>query len=539
MTLFERLLYHSNTLGRIAPLLALTASLALPGVAISQEAPRHGGKVTINVHAEAPNFDPLASTEFGAHSRLGLALNRLVEWKTGPDIAYGEFIPKPALAESWETSADGLKYTFHLRKDVVWQDIAPVSGRPFVAADVLATYEAILKEGVQKGQLAAVDTVTAPNDHTVVMTLKHPDVVLLQALAHQNMWILPREAFDGGYDRKTVVIGTGPWILKENQAGVATRYVRNPKYFGKSEAGEQLPYLDEVDILPIKDLNARIMAFRSGQIDIWFGPLNLTQMQELKQAVPDMKDIQTVANTQSELYLNPTYKPFADLRVRQAVNLAIDRQGLGDVVRGGGAIGGVVGPALVTQTLPQEERIALYGTPNHEKAKALLAEAGYAEGFSFELTVLNYGDEFVREAEWIQQDLAEIGVKAEIKMVDMVAGQALGKEGKFQGMFLMMSPFGEANEYFGTHFLKGGNRNYTGIEDPELAKMIQDQQGIMDDAARQQKIWDIQRYVYKNVQNPLPIWAAVLLHPAQARVEGWHPMLTQGFPSLPEVWVTK
>lgn len=535
--MLERLVYKTS-LARSAAI-ALSMALALPGVAMAQNAPRPGGKVTINVHADAPNFDPLASTEFGVHSRLGLALNQLVEWKTGPNIAYGQFVPKPALAESWTISDDGLTYTFNLRKNVVWQNIPPVAGRPFVAADVVATYEAIRQSGVQKGQLASVDTISAKDDHTVVLKLKRADVVVLQSLAHQNMWILPKEAFNGGYDRKTVVIGTGPWILKQNEPGVATHYIRNPTYFGKSESGAQLPYLDEVDILPIKDLNARIMAFRAGQIDIWFGPLNLAQMEEMKKAVPGMKDIKTVANTQSEFYLNPTYKPFSDLRVRQAVNLAIDRQGLGEVVRGGGAIGGVVGAALAKQALPDDERIKLYGTPDQKKAKDLLAEAGYPDGFSFEFTVLNYGEEFVREAEWIQQDLAEIGVKAEIKMVDQVAGQALGKEGTFQGMFLMMSPLSEASEYFTTHFLKDGNRNYTGIDDPELAKMIREQQGIVDVDARQKKIWEIQRYIYKDIQNPLPIWAAVLLHPAQARVEGWRPMLTQGFPSLSEVWVTK
>jgi peptide/nickel transport system substrate-binding protein len=533
------MLHLGKAAGAVFPALALAATLALPGVAAAQETPRRGGKVTINVHADAPNFDPLASTEFGVHSRLGLAMNRLVEWKTGPDISYGEFVPKPALAESWDIAPDGLTYTFHLRQGVVWQDIPPVSGRPFVAADVLATYKAIQEGGVQKGLLSAVDSITAPDDHTIVFKLKRPNVVLLQNLAHQNMWILPAEAFKDGYDRKSVVIGTGPWILKENEAGVATRYVRNPTYFGKSESGQQLPYLDEVEILPIKDLNARIMAFRSGQIDIWFGPLNLGQMEEVKKAVPDIKDVRTVANTQSEFYLNPTFKPFSDLRVRQAVNLAIDRLGLGDVVRGGGAIGGVVGPALASQTLPEAERIKLYGTPDQAKAKALLAEAGYPDGFSFEMTVLNYGEEFVREAEWIQQDLAAIGVTAEIKMVDTVAGQALGKAGDFQGMFLMMSPFAEADEYFTTHYLKEGNRNYTHVDDPALAGMIREQEGIVDTAARKAKIFEIQHYIYDKIQDPLPIWAAVLLHPAQGRVEGWHPMLTQGFPSLPEVWVTK
>lgn len=538
--MLEKIMYLGNAAHRSVPaLVTVAATLALSGAAAAQDAPRHGGKVTINVQADAPNLDPLAGTDFAVHSRLGLALSRLIEWKTGPDIAYGQFVPKPAVAESWDISPDGKTYTFRIRQGVVWQDIAPVSGRPLTAADVKATYDAILEGGAQKGLLANVDAVAAPDDHTIVITMKRPDVTLLQNLAHQNMWILPAEAFNGGYDRKSVAIGTGPWILTENKTGVATHYVRNPTYFGKSEKGESLPYLDEVDILPIKDLNARIMAFRSGQLDIWFGPLNRNQMEEMRQAVPDLKDIKTIANTQTELYLNPTFKPFADLRVRQAVNLAIDRQGLGDVVYGGGAIGGVVGPALASQTLPEAERIQLYGTPDHEKAKALLAEAGFADGFSFELTVLNYGEEFVREAEWIQQDLAGIGVTAEIKMVDTVAGQALGKAGDFQGLFLFMSPFSEANEYFTSHFLKGAVRNYAGIDDPKLTELIQEQQGIVDTQARQAKIFDIQRYVYENVQNPLPIWAPLLFHPAQARVEDWRPMLTQGFPSLPEVWVSK
>lgn len=511
------------------------AALALPAVA--QDTPQPGGSVTINVHGDAPNFDPLASTEFAVHSRLGLAMNRLVEWATGDGIGYGEFVPKPALAESWEVSDDGLTYTFHLRPGVVWQDVEPVSGRAFTSADVLATYEAILAGGVQKGLLSSVGSITAPDDLTVVIALKRPNVTLLQSLAHQNMWILPQEAFSDGYDRSSLVIGTGPWILTGNEAGVATHFVRNPTYFGRDAEGRQLPYLDAVEITPLKDLNARILAFRAGQVDIWFGPLNLTQMAQLKQQVPGLQDIQTIANTQTELFLNPAFAPFADIRVRQAVNLAIDRLAMGEVVRGGGAIGGVVGPALAAQTLPEAERIALYGTPDPDRARELLTEAGYADGFSFEFTVLNYGEEMVREAEWIQQDLAQIGIDAQIKLVDQVAGQALAKERDFEGLFLIMSPLAEADEYFATHYLPAGNRNYGAIDDPALTALIEKQRTIADPEVRREKIYEIQRYVHDNVQTMLPIWAATLLHPAQARVHGWRPMMTQGFPSLPEVWV--
>lgn len=526
-------------IARLFYALVTGAALALPMAATAQQEPHYGGTVRINVHGDAPNFDPLASTEFGVHSRLGLSMNRLIEWSTGPDISYGEFIPKPGLAESWDISDDGLTYTFHLRQGVVWQDIPPVSGRPFTSADVLATYGAIREGGVQRGLLSSVAEITAPDEHTVVMTLSSPNVVLVQNLAHQNMWILPTEAFDGGYDRSTTVIGTGPWIMTAYEPGVITSYVRNPTYFGTDAAGNQLPYLDAVEILPLRDLNARIIAFRSGQIDIWFGPLNLVQMAGIQQQVPDLQDIQTISNTQSEMFLNPTFAPFADLRVRQAVNLAIDRLAMGQVVRGGGAIGGVVGPALATQTLPEAERIALYGTPDQDRARALLAEAGYPDGFSFEFTVLNYGEELVREAEWIQQDLAEIGINAEIKVVDQVAGQALARAGDYQGLYLIMSPFAEADEYLSTHYLPGGNRNYAGVDIPELTAMITQQRTIGDPAARQARLWEIQRYIETNVQTTLPGWASLLLHPAHARVHGWHPMMPQGFPSLPEVWVSE
>lgn len=518
--------------------LSLAAVMSAPMGALAQDKPQRGGKVTINVHADAPNFDPLASTEFATHYRLGLSYNRLVDWTTGPDVGYGEFIPKPSLAESWEVAPDGKTYTFKLRQGVVWQDIAPVSGRAFKASDVIATYEAVKKDGVQKGLLSAVESMEAPDDHTLVLKLSRPYAPMLHNLAHQNLWVLPAEAFTGGFDRATTVIGTGPFILKSNEQGVVTHYERNPTHFGKSASGEQLPYLDEVDILPLKDLNARINAFRSGQIDIWFGPLNLVQMQGMKQAVPDMVEIQTVANTQSELFLNPTMKELSDIRVRKAINKAIDRLNMGKVVRGGGELGGIVGPALADQTLPEAERVAIYGSPNVEEAKKLLAEAGYPNGFEVEMLVLNYGEEFVREAEWIQQDLAQIGVKANIKVVDTTSGQAIAKERNFQMAFMIMSPFSEANDYFFNHFNPKGPRNYMAVDDAKLNEMIAAQLTEVDPAKRKEIIYDVQRYVAEEVMNPLPIWAATLLHPVQARVKGYYPIMTQGFPMLSEVYVT-
>lgn len=531
----KSLMKQSLRLGRV---LALGTVMALPLPALAQDGPKHGGHIAINVHSEAPNFDPLGSTSFGLHSRLGLAMNTLVGWSYGPDVGYGEFAPRPSLAESWTVSDDGLTYTFTLRDDVVWHDVAPVSGRPFVAGDVVATYEAILQDGVQRGLLSAVETISAPDDHTLVLTLSEPYVPMLQNVAHHNMWILPAEAFNGGYDRETTVIGTGPFVLVENEPGVSTRYERNPDYFDTSDEGAQLPYLDSVEILPLVDLNARVMAFRSQQTDIWFGPLNRLQMDDITRALPGVVEIQTVANTQTELFLNPEKEELSDLRVRKAINKAIDRVAMGEVVRGGGELGGIVGPALASQTLPEAERMEIYGSPDLEEARALLAEAGYPDGFAMDMTVVNFGEEFVREAEWMQQDLAEIGIDVTLSIADRNTGLAMASEGNFESLFLIMSPFVEADDYFYNHFNPEGPRNYTGIDDPELNRLIAEQQSEVDPEARLELIYEVQRYVAENIMNPLPIWAAVLLHPVQARVEDYYPMMPQGFPSLQEVYVS-
>ncbi|OLT09588.1 hypothetical protein BJF78_30510 [Pseudonocardia sp. CNS-139] len=161
--------------------------------------PRPGGTLTIQMTTEiSTHINPLTSNDpilMGIVS--GTVYEKLVEFRTGPDVTTLEVVPD--LAESWEISPDGLTYTFHLRDDVRWQNIPPVNGRPFTADDVVATFRAAKEPPtLHYWMFTAVQDVTAPDPHTAVFTLREPFAPLLEYLAYHFNVVLPREASRGG-----------------------------------------------------------------------------------------------------------------------------------------------------------------------------------------------------------------------------------------------------------------------------------------------------------------------------------------------------
>lgn len=159
--------------------------------------PKAGGTLTIDWASDIGSLDPLASSSFNTHWRIGLVYQRLFAPDTGPDIGYAQFSYVPELATSLDISDDGLTYTMALRDDVVWQDVDPVNGRPFVCADAKATLDAVQERGFQSGFLDAVTSIECPDDTTLVLSLSGPFAPLENYLGHHQMWILPQEAFDG------------------------------------------------------------------------------------------------------------------------------------------------------------------------------------------------------------------------------------------------------------------------------------------------------------------------------------------------------
>jgi peptide/nickel transport system substrate-binding protein len=503
--------------------------------AAEEGTPKPGGILRIAEASDIDSLDPLSGAAFNLHRRVGIVYSRLITLKTGPDIDYGEQVLEPDLAESWEISDDGLTYTFHLRQGVTWHDVPPVNGRPFVANDVVATLNLVKEEGFQRYMLENVTSVEAADDHTVVLTLSQPFAPLINFMANHHMWILPEEATDGRIDRTQQAIGTGPFVLTKRTRNVETTYEKNPNYYREGR-----PYLDGVQMLVIPDQQAKIAAIRAGELDVSNTGLSPQEADALRRTNPDVVLQEEVGSGLNQLYVNQTRAPFDKLQVRQAINHAIDRESLGEAIYGGGLYSGPVAPALGDWSLSQDE-LAEYQEYDPDQSKELLAEAGFPNGFSTTLMVTpGYGEQTIRMAEWIVQDLAEVGIDATIETVEYAT--YIGS--KWPGLDYNMgigpqTPFMEVDEWLRGQFHTEGARNWWGVSDPELDAMLEEQTTILDQDERNEFNKDVQRYIFENVLDPVQVWTPPSLTPEQGWVKGWNSLASYGYPWIDDVWLDK
>lgn len=496
--------------------------------------PIRGGTLRAHQVSDADTLDPLSTASYNVHYRVGLASSRLLKPSMDPQYDYGEAPMVGDLAEEWEISDDLLTYTFHLRDNVFWHDIAPVSGRKFVADDVVATFEAIQERGFQKYMLENVISIEAPDDLTVVLKLSEPFTPLLNYMGSHHMWIIPREGIEGEYDISKQTIGTGPFVMTKWEQNITTEYERNPNYFE-----EGIPYIDGVTWPVIADQGARSAAFRAGELDI-VGAMTPREYESLQAAVKGSVLVKEIGTAPIRLYVNMEKEPFDDIRVRKAMNMALDRVGMGDALYMDGRYTGPVNAHIVRFALSSDE-LAEYYPYDPDEAKKLLAEAGYPDGFATTMMVTaGYGQTVVSGAEWVVEDLKAIGITADIDMVDYATYITQRWPQKQYDIAVgLQTPFQEADEWLRTQYYSEGARNWYGINDPELDDMIMEQTHIVDEDERIEAVKDIQRYILENVVNPMELWigdGVGLLSPV---VKGYHTQPQYGYNHYAYLWLDR
>ncbi|MCL5076155.1 MAG: ABC transporter substrate-binding protein, partial [Chloroflexi bacterium] len=374
-----------------APAIAPTPTKVAPTPTPTPKAPKVGGVLSVAQKAEAPGLDP--------HKEPAETTARLTEQiystlvKLNPNMQV-----VPDLASSWETP-DPKTYIFHLRKGVKFHN-----GRELTADDVKYSIERILdkKTGAMAASyFVAIDKIETPDPYTVKFLLKNPFAPFLTNLASFYAVIVPKEIVEASGDLKKVAVGTGPFKLAERVPDNVTKLERNKDYF---IAGQ--PYLDGLNFFVMKDEAAVIAALRAKQID--FATLSAGSARLLK----GEKDITVVSSpglARYNLGMNNSKPPFNDVRVRQAISYAVDRQKIIDTVFWGEAVlTGPIVPALGDWAIP----VSTYPsyTPNVTKAKELLAQAGYPQGFK---TTIKASTQTQAEiAQVIQSQLRVVGVEA-------------------------------------------------------------------------------------------------------------------------------
>jgi peptide/nickel transport system substrate-binding protein len=313
------------------------------------------------------------------------------------------------LAESWEISPDGLVYTFHLRKSVLWHD-----GEPFTAADAkFSLGEATSKLHPFAAPLRGVKSYEAPNDFTFIMRLAQPENALIKMIHNYAGCILPRHLWEGTdflkNPRNKAPIGTGAFKFVRYDVGDRVTLAKNEHYFLPG-----LPVFDEVVFRIIPDPSARVAAFENGEVDVMYSSaVPATQVERLSKLPGVAMKPSTVAAAAYIGYINMRNAPYSDVRVRHALAHAIDRGFIRSSVLPGMSEN-MVGPVAPSNPLYNKELKDYALDP--ARAEQLLDEAGYkkgADGTRFEFRYLFGVNDLTaaKMGEIMGRNLAAVGIK--------------------------------------------------------------------------------------------------------------------------------
>lgn len=385
----------------------------------------------------------------------------------GADV--GALKTQPYLAKSWEM-VDPKTYIFHLQEGVHFHNVPPVGGREFTADDVVYSYNHMTQPDPEYGYktiLTSIDNEEAVDKYTVQVNLKTPTFAILRLLAlADGSQIIPREVEETpGYDADKLVVGTGPYIFKEWIEGTSVHVERNPDYWRKGH-----PYLDEVNMLVMPDAAARLAAFRSDQVQIL--DMEWGQAQTIIDD-PNFVVEKYPGNQQRGIGLQHRRPPFNDIRMRQAVQEALDLQAFVDILDDGqGKVNTGYWWSMTNLALDQSY------VPHHdvEKAKQLMRDAGYDPDVGVDVDApCRAGDPFqCRIQEIVQDQLAQIGIRTHIETLD----RGTWREKVFTqydfDIYSYSAPAHEVPERFHAIYVYGpSSNNAIGVADPDIDSAIE------------------------------------------------------------------
>ena len=351
----------------------------------------------IALQADATHLDPHVSGN-GVSNTITNSMYETLVW-------FDETLElKPLLAKSWTVSDDGLDYTFVLNEGIKFHD-----GEPFNAESIVANYERAKSDSSLRlaSQTAMWDSVTVDSEYQRTLHLKEPNNKFLNKLAQVRI-VSPKAIKELGKDGLAKQsAGTGPFILSERVDGGYTKMVRNENYW------QDGPKVDTLTWRVVPEDGARVAMLQTGEADI-ISPLPAIQVDKLKDdASLDVLNLGGLTYRYATLNKNYTLadgrKPLDDVRVRQAMNYAFDSEAYTQVVFQGYAS---VPTSLFASSVPYYAEQTPY-TADVEKAKSLMSEAGYSDGFPINIWVDNTTIE-MQGAEFLKQQLAQINIDVNV-----------------------------------------------------------------------------------------------------------------------------
>jgi len=437
------------------------------------ETPKRGGTLNATFSSDPAHFDPHRGTT--AQNFIPLVYNGLVRFRTGTQVRVDEFVIEPDLAERWETSQDGLVYTFRLRRGVRFHDKPPVNGRELTSDDVVWSLQRMLAEdpeNIKRDLFSVIRSYEAVDRYTVRITLSEPFAPLLDNLATVFASIVPR----ADIDYKQVAIGTGPFMLDSFTRGTRYVYKRHPNYFERGQ-----PYLDEIVIHILRDFATRAAALRAGRIDV-------VDLLPYGQALPIIREGNLAWERYQGIFsvhlrLNAAKPPLDSEKVRQALSLALNRQAIAIALGGGeGVVNGPV-PTGLGKWAVDWRRLPFF-TRDVVKARQMLREAGYPNGFAIDAVGGASPDNRRVILEAIKAQWAQVGVTLNFRLVDTATVQRI----RFQKDFTILADnftlSSDPDSYLFLEYHSKSSGNVGNYADPAVDRLLEAQRREIDPTKR-------------------------------------------------------
>lgn len=479
------------------------------------------------------NLEPGNITEGNSLIVQQQIYERLIEFKPGTTD------PQPALATSWSVSADGKVWTFKLRPGVKFHDGTNFDAQA-VKFNVERWWDAKNPNGYRnagrsyeiwqqifggfKGEPnSLLQNLVAVDNSTIQFVLKQPFAAFPVAIGSGYFGIASPAAIKKAGENygtpSSLAVGTGPFIFKQWRTGDRVLLEKNPNYWQKG-----FPKSNQLVIRFVTDPAARLAQLRAGQIDLTvdFAP---DQNKEL-QSDENLDPVPRPSFNVGYLALNPSYKPLADVRVRQAIALGINRK---QIVQGFWGDLGQHTPHFTPPSLnwSQSNKITEY-EHNPQKAKQLLTEAGYPNGFDLELWYMPVSRPYFPTpkpiAEAFAADLSAIGIRVKLNTKDWAAYLADRKKSPGYQAYMMgwTGDYGDPDNFYYPHFGPGGTDDLGGWKNNRVIQLLNQGRATGDKAARTKIYAEVDEILHRELVR-LPIVHSQPLAAKRKNIQGWVP----------------
>lgn len=463
---------------------------------------RYGGTFNRVVVTHFGNLDPKINNQNIGTETVGV-YETLATWEPNTNDNFAHLAPN--LAESWKASPDLKTYTFMLRKGVRWQDLPPVNGRELIAEDVAFSLRRYMEpSSVWAGTYSQIESINAPDKSTVVIKLKQPTAWAVNDLFLNVQFVVPPELVEEMKgDLGLRVIGTGPYIMKEYRFRQSTTFIRNPNYWKRDIKGNVLPYVDAKKHIFATDRATMVAAFRTSQVDnLPTGPGGASpeDIVQVSKSMPGIRVYTSPSTARFGLAFNTKRAPWNDVKVRRAINMAIDKTKYIEsyvTVKSGWETYGPLPWSHISDKPFSFTDLGPYYQYNPAESKKLREASGFSDGKLKIGTPVVYSSigAHVPRMSVLKELLRLEGIDLPIQGIDRTVFQDTYYNRPWEDLGLTFQNTGDfsLNWFAQNKYLPENFQNSSWIDDPEVRKVAQAIQ-VTTDAAKLREyarfLWD-------------------------------------------------